>query len=474
MIYSVTPERLTRVFGDDSRGDTLEERALTSSRMYVRSQTQLAEYAAGATGRRLTAPEALLIFGIDVLEQVALEGAFPLVNDISEPAATIKRRREELGITPEKLAAAAGVARERAAVAETPGEISPIRELERLAQALALDERVLSYQPGAGADRELGVRLREFAYPQDHGHFSEASVLALSEAAWVIGRQSLMMAALRKSIDVRSCFGITPDSNYSYPAYSQGTRLASTTRAALGLSDEEPVPSLRTLIEDRLGIPLIVQQLDDRFAGATIANGISRGIVANERGRNDNVWVRRMTLCHELAHLLWDPDSRLNRLVVDDYDAVEGKMRANPDPVEIRANSFAVSFLAPPKAVLKQIQATTSPITATACIMEKFGISATAAKWHVKNVTHVDITSTSARELPRPSDEWLAQENLMVDYFPLGDTPISRRGRFATLVAMAFQAGLISSDTGAMYLRTDREKFEASFNSILELSGVPA
>ena len=44
-------------------------------------------------------------------------------------------------------------------------------------------------------------------------------------------------------------------------------------------------------------------------------------------------------------------------------------------------------------------------------------------------------------------------------YFPLLDTPEQRRGRFAGLVATAYQENFISAHTGALYLNCTVDDF---------------
>ena len=193
----------------------------------------------------------------------------------------------------------------------------------------------------------------------------------------------------------------------------------------------------------------------------------------NVLGQNSNVWVRRMTVAHELGHLLWDPADRLNRLRVDRYDGIEdnpatqAENQKSKDPVEIRTNAFAITFLAPREALRKLSKATKSDQELLAKVMEEYGISATAARYHLWNAAKRDLSNVRLQELPSPSDEWIAAENLTVDWFPLRETPISRRGNFAVLVARAFEKGLISGDTAAMYLQTTKDRLQEHHQEIL-------
>ena len=298
MTTSFIAKELDLVFGPTSVGDTPEERATTSSVKFVRSQIQLAPYSEGATGRVLSVREALRTFGWQVLRQAVFEGSAPLITSPKEPASTLRTRREELGLSEEKLARKVGIQISTLQRAETAGAKTPYRTLESLAQALALDEQVLGLVPNAGRDASLGVRLREMATSGDIAGFTASTVLQLSEAAWVIARQAALQVPL-EDVSAQSRVRMPRhDASFGYPAYEIGYHLARKTRDLLGLDPEEPIESVRKIIEDDFGLPLVQLQMDARFAGATMANGAVRGIVVNESGMNSNVWVRRRTLCH--------------------------------------------------------------------------------------------------------------------------------------------------------------------------------
>jgi Zn-dependent peptidase ImmA (M78 family) len=454
----VRPEKeLEEVFGGTSKGATEKERAASSLRVYVRSQVQLAEDNDRATGHRLSAREALDLYGWDVLKRVAEEGSARLVSKIDEPAATLEARRKALNLSFDQVAKSAEVTPKTVEQAEKAGHLSSIRDLERIAQALALDEHLLGVVPGAKGDQGLGVRLREFAQLRDARRFSPTDVLALTEAAWVISRQSDLARTLGE-MNLKS--GFVPNEDYNYPTYERGYALAQQARKQLNIGENEPIRSLKELAEERLGIPVVQQAMAERFAGATIANGRDRGVVVNERGQNSNVWVRRMTLAHEVGHLLWDPDTRLDRLKVDQYDDISYAKSVTRDPVEVRTNAFAISFLAPPGGIKDVVSRTSDTSQAVGDAMMHFGISATAAKYHVKNVSGLDTSTLPIRDLPSPSDDWIGRENFTLDWFPQPSTPISRRGRFALLVARAHDKGLISADTAALYLKCKEQDLQ--------------
>ena len=259
-----------------------------------------------------------------------------------------------------------------------------------------------------------------------------------------------------------------PSSDYGgsgNPAWRKGYILAEQARERLGLGSK-PVFPMRSLVEDTLGIPVIQAQLPNAIAGATVAvtdeNGLEyRGIVLNTLGQNENVWIRRATLAHEIAHLLYDPEDRLDRIRVDTYDMNDVNPEGgSTDYVEQRANAFAIAFLAPLDAVRRM---TPTPVSGESIseVMGHFGLSLTSARFHVSNAQFRQYDMPSTNDIPKtwPGDDWKAGEDFTADYFPISDTPMQRRGQFAGLVAAGYEYGLIGEQTASAYLHCDVENF---------------
>ena len=465
-------DELQHVFGSESSGETAQERAASSSRRFVRSQAQLSPERAGATGPRITASWALKQFGYSALHDAVEQGATVISTSLEEPARTLREQRERLELTAEQVASASGLSVSEVRRAEQPGTVSPIRRLQTLAQTLGLNDEQLSVRPAAGADQELAVRLRTLRRSEQGVRLSPSLVLKLAEAAWTISRQSILAGELGAQLHRPDAF--ESDDDYGSPVWRRGYDLAEQTRQVLGLDGVEPIDSVRVLIE-RLGIPLVQAEMGQTFAGATVVNGEDRGIVVNTEGDNQNVWVRRMTLCHELGHLLWDPPARLRRLHVDRYDALRLAEAGGGDEVEARANAFAIALLAPREGVLDIMQRQNGAHAQVAELMSRYGIGATAAKYHLTNVSRnwgaeVDTRRIISAQLPTPDGVWNVNENWTADYFPVAGVPISRRGRFAGLVACAVHRGLISTDTAASWLRAPPSSLQPQLSNIVELT----
>ncbi|WP_162292131.1 ImmA/IrrE family metallo-endopeptidase [Stenotrophomonas maltophilia] len=433
--------------------------------MFVRSQDNLAVRTnPKANGHVLTEFEVRSAFGDEVLARVLEEGVIALASSISEPSETLRRTRESLGLTTKDVAKRAKLSEQEVNDAEDRSCVNPIQILERLAIVLGLDERILSYSAGGHGDEQLAGRLKALR----ERALSVNAVSALSEASWVIRTQyRLMRECGRSQSEVLKKF--TPNENYGgsgYPAYRQGYYLAGETRKIFGLSPDAPISSLRDLCE-AVGIAVVQTELSPKLAGATIAVAGCRGIALNINGPNANVWVRRATLAHELGHLFWDSEERLEHITVDDYKSLNSQPAKNSDRVEARANAFAIALLAPPTATARRFEAATSPEEGLRDVMSYFGLSLSAAKHHIENCIGRAINVGPIDHLP--TDEWKARENSTVDYFPDSRTPFSRRGKFAENVIMALDASIISEDSAARYLNLDIDNLTEKLPSLRDI-----
>ena len=471
---------LTHIFGSRAEG-VLDagEAARLSDKRFVRSAGQLAPYEPGRnpTGHILTAWEAFDAFGIEVLEEAVEYGAAILKHAQCSAGQALKRRRKRLSSTHASVARAASVSKQDMEDAESSASASgaAMGTLSRIALVLGMDERLLAFEPD-DPDDELAVRLRTLQREaHDHAQpVSRGTALLLAEAASIIRIQHRLGRWLRIAEETEK---FEPDGFYGPPAWQAGYDLAEKARDVLKLG-RAPIESMRELVEERLGIPVVQAPLpgNREIAGATVSttdkdgNDV-RGIVLNTEGANKNVWVRRATLAHELGHLLYDPIDKIGSLRIDSYE--EGK--ADPqngtgrDLVEQRANAFAISFLAPNEAVRKIATPPLSEDVVTET-MRKFGIGEIAARYHIHNCHHrlyevPDIDAAAAA----PSDEQKAAENFTVDFFPFRDTRDQRRGRFAYLVAKCHKTGLISEQTAALYLQCTTDDLASKLDSLIDL-----
>jgi Zn-dependent peptidase ImmA (M78 family)/transcriptional regulator with XRE-family HTH domain len=457
---------LDRVFGE-GEGTTPEARARVSSRRFVRGLDELTfDESPRAKGRRLTAREALDAYGFEVLSEVATEGSALLCESVDAVGRALRERRAQLDLPIRTIASETGLAPEVIEALEA-SKRRPIRDYERVARVLGLDERLLSFRSDPGGNREVAVRLRDMH--DEKPVLTSSVVVSLAEAAWVAMTQvrlevELGLPASSHAFEQESFYGSS-----QYPAYKVGYELADVFRDQLGLG-EEPIPSMRDLLERELRIPVVQADLGKRIAGATVESLGRRAIVVNLSGRNQNAFVRRSTLAHELCHLLFDPHQRLRSLRVDEYAELDQRDDQVVDPVEQRANAFAVQLLAPRGAALQLYdQSTEEPLWQ---VLDRFGISFTAARYQIWNGLERSVPLDSIySQRSAPEADWEGREAYTTTFHPiraLADHP-SRAGRFSAVVLRAAEESVISWDTASEWLFCSEQDLQRAAPSIREL-----
>jgi len=450
-------------------GETPEERAIVSTRRFVRGLDMLtAEVSEKARGRRLTATEALESYGFGVLAEVAAEGSAIISESVDAAGRALRERRDRLGLDIRAVARRTGLAPVVIEAIEA-SKRRPIREYERVARVLGLDERMLSFQADPATNERLAVRLRLL---RDEGAgLSSGTVATLAEAAWVTTVQARLQRSLRLQSGDISFQPLAFFGSWDMPAYQVGYDLADKVRDALGRTPDQPIDSLRDVAEKRLGIMVLHAELAPEIGGATVQSGDgSRAIVLNIAGRNQNVYVARSTLAHELCHVLFDPPNELRELRVDAYAALDERPDQVTDRVEARANAFAVQLLAPQDGAVRLYDETTEdPLDA---VLDHYGISFTAARYQIWNGKRRGIDINSIRAVRgQPDPAWEGRERYTASWHPLrelGDHPV-RAGRFSAVVLRAADVGLISYDTAAEYLCTTQPALELAASQIREL-----
>lgn len=461
------PHLLNLVFGL-GEGATPEARAQTSTHRFVRGLDLLTlEESPKARGRRLTAREALEAYGFDKLVEAATDGSAILCESTEAAGRALRERREQLGLTERQVASQTHLTPELIVGLEE-GRRRPVREYEKVARAIGLDERMLSYRTGADGNRSVAVRLRDLR--DEKTALTPSVVAALAEAAWVAMTQIRIESGLQLPVE-GNMFGEDPFyGRAGHPAYKVGYDLADAFRTKLGLGGN-PIPSMRALVEQKLHIPVIQADLGRCVAGATVEINGRRAIVVNLSGRNQNVFIRRSTVAHELCHLLFDPRDRLRDLRVDEYDDLERREDQITDPVEQRANAFSVQVLAPRLTALRLYRDATSS-DPLGQVLDHFGISFTAARYQIWNAMQrgapLESINTDSRA---PAPEWEGREAYTTTYHPireLADHP-ERAGRFSALVVRAADTGIISWDTAGEWLLAGEEEVRRSAPAIREL-----
>ena len=471
-------DRLTAIFGQGAAGSSVDDAAKLSARSFVRSEGELGVYEASRnpTGHVLTAWEAFTSFGLDVLQEAVEYGSAILRRTNDSTRVALKRRREDLGVTCQSVGRAARVQESIVKMAESSPSQVHLVELERIAFTLGLDERLLAFRRDSGGDTKLAYRLRTLVGDRSNasGTISSGTALLFAEAASIMRVQLRLQKWLGLRMESHEFRSHGDYGSAMNPAWNIGYNLARDARETLRVG-QSPISSMRELVENRMGIPVIQARLPGQIAGATVMTmdedgREARGVVLNTVGGNENVWIRRATLAHELGHLLYDPDASLENVRVDSYlDSQRDPETLEADFVEQRANAFAIAFLAPNDAVRRLASPPVSE-ESVSNVMHGFGISHTAARYHIANSHYRQYEVPLGAIDAEPSDEQTAAENFTIDFFPLSDTPDQRRGRFSSLVTACHERRLISEDTAALYLRCSVQDFRRNLDSLRALS----
>jgi Zn-dependent peptidase ImmA (M78 family) len=385
-----------------------------------------------------------------------------------EPYRSIDRQLKNLGLSLQEVARKVKWSNETTRKFEVRKQV-PFKELERFARTIGLEGDKLGTTIDAGADIETGVRLRTYRN-SDPKRFTVSTVLGLAETAWTVQKQfDLAKLVDHHDESIIRELGFEPSVEYGNPltkTYQEGYRLARKTRQLLNIPADRPIASVKELIEVKLRIPVIQLEIHSELAGATVSSDSHRGIAINLKGDNSNPLARRMTMAHELGHLLWDPDQRLKRLVVDKYDSIIRDAVTSPlDAVERRANAFAIEFLAPGDAILKSFEDAGGGATGLENVVATFGVSKTAIANHLMNASHNRINVSNQAFTQILPDEWEAAESLAVPLFDPQTVPVSRRGQFAYYVLRAFEDKLISADTAASLYQCQRSELDRALKS---------
>lgn len=166
----------------------------------------------------------------------------------------------------------------------------------------------------------------------------------------------------------------------------QGYALALEFRAGLGLDPALPLTGeadIQAMIENALGVLVRETRLDDAsIDGAAVSRPGARAMIAvNRSGRFARSQTRRrMTLAHELCHLLHDFTAEGTVGVVSNPWAAY--------PMERRANAFAAMLLAPEPAIdallPRDSGAWTVPHLRAA--MGVLGVGVSTLTWHLHNL----------------------------------------------------------------------------------------
>ncbi len=311
---------------------------------------------------------------------------------MTHPTHPIRRLREESELDVETLASFAGLAPERLQAIEEGGhaEASTLDSLAALFGMELSDLFQLHPEPPPAA---LLFRSRD-----ELG--AELPLWAAHNAA----RLGSFLRCVRRlhrleetSSDALEQLGIPP-SQAAADATERGMALAARTRAALGLDATAPIPSMLKLME-RLGVALFaLNDIDeDPLPGldAACTRWPRPAILLNLNSSMSPWWRVRMTLAHELAHLLLDhqtPSGGNLPFLISPH----GRRDSTPLAyMERRANAFAANLIAPPDGVRATLAPLDDPTSEEAIrrITHTFGVGREVAIRRIGDVLYPGQTT---------------------------------------------------------------------------------
>jgi Zn-dependent peptidase ImmA (M78 family) len=322
----------------------------------------------------------------------------------------LREAREAADLELATVAEVAGIEPARLAAAERGGPLTG-QELSRAAEVVGLSDVELVAE-GPLPQTGVSVLLRGEG---------ERAVLApyLGRYASIARDLAELQGLLRVDNPARLDGFVTRARSFPEP-WKQGQQLAEELRKHLRLGTA-PIRSMRALLQELSVRLLWTDSLDEKIHGLTLYDArCGATIVSNRRGILASWWSQRMTLAHELCHLLID---RAPRNPFGTVSRAESR-----EPMEQRANAFAIYFLAPRAGVDRFLrdkkQARQSvEFYAVQQLMEHFALGKEAMTLHLRHLGWIDnaarerllqqrylIESTADSEFPwkqSPFDRWI-------------------------------------------------------------------
>lgn len=309
--------------------------------------------------------------------------------------------RSLLGLSIEACASRIGTTTERLAAAEQ-GDIDRA-VLQGIAGLYALDEEQLREGMVMPVEGALGstVFLLHGAYQdfdaQDLGVLDRAMRTARSMTA--LSASSDGGERLQRRIQFMP---VAPAGPQPRDAARQGYKLARWVRTKLDLGGE-PIEDMRALLEEQLGIAVVVDDIIStglRAASILDAHRAAAAAVlaSDDPARRKNPTLARVYLAHELGHLLFDPGAPGSVcLALDDrLDDRANRPAVGVSPtalLESRAKGFAAELLIPLDGVTALFGAPTTLVSsldhARAMVTEvcdRFSTSWDIATYHLRNL----------------------------------------------------------------------------------------
>jgi Zn-dependent peptidase ImmA (M78 family)/transcriptional regulator with XRE-family HTH domain len=372
--------------------------------------------------------------------------------------AVLKSAREQSGLSLEVAAALARVDPEELESVEAgrtpawPGMLDTFAKAFGLSLTELLDGRAPE-TPSAFLFRSFGERAPSLRTLAESGALTTLGdflrcVRAVSDLRSALGIES---TGLEKLAEVAR-----PTPPTEETLFPQTERLAIEARNALGLSTK-PIESMRELFE-RIGIDIFYVTPEELSVDIDAASAITPGpaVLVNLVGGAEQWWRTRVTLAHELCHLLLDRTIFSASAFVMVSPATERATTSAPHvelpaPLELlekRARAFAIHFLVPRQELIR-VLAKHDPRSeaAVTTVCQHFQIGRQAAVNQLHNIGLIS-EHDRRRMLARMPANRLPEQHPDANI----RRPGLRSGLLQDLVLQALGAGKISPLQARAYL----------------------
>lgn len=369
----------------------------------------------------------------------------------------LSKARERLGFTSAEVALEAGWTRRRQDELERTAQLT-VEEGLVLGDLLGIDvAALLEGESLAGPDLAVAALLKGNAETLTaHARFAITESLSAARDARELER-------LLGRAPVVSVTEFRDDDDLRHPADGAHCRLAARVRERLGLPPV--IGSLVRDVTDPLGIIVVRAPFHDPVVDAVSTWTPSSGavIVINEdspHGRGE--YALRVTLAHEICHLLFDRKKMRDVGSLCELDRPEySAWPEEQESIERRARAFQAELIAPVELVRAEWNALGNPSgrDAIVALSNHFGLGAVAMAWQLEHATGHRESSVPGLTASLATDKWTEQAELVTPTEPASVSP-ARRAILLGLVEQAWSTGELSSSWARELLRLDTVAWE--------------
>ena len=368
--------------------------------------------------------------------------------------------RENLGFSQHQVASATGLSLARLAAAEIDDDLDH-DEATTLGDVYGVDVGD-ALEAGSATLPPVAALLRG-----DGAVLSVTARFEICEAATVARTARWLQAQLGDDNGWSRVLNFAADDDYRHPKDGAPDRLASRVRAEFRLGSA-PILSVTDQLLRPLGVLVLSATLDekvDAFCFGTPETGAV--IVLNRRGEHTQAATgRRITLAHELCHLLFDRPKMqgMNRFCAIAYPkGRKGVARDAEDSIERRARAFSACLLAPTDGLREAWSGTRDLELGRRVehLMTTFGVGYLAARARLNDVQRIAYSGEIAIREPS-SAMWNRADpspELNAAALASGVSPL-RAGPLFDLLLRAHASGLVIEGYVRENLRVDMARWQ--------------